>query len=222
MWLLLHLFYTWKTQRTVNEWSQSQLNKRNDCYLGSIFNLSMQWKNLWPNDKMAVLSFMGSKKHAQSKTFYQPNMCVASWCVILMYLMVICEIVYLCVIQESDSSVTWPERNISQPACAIIAPLSIQNLKARYHIKRLPTTTLNVMRTFSSDVRKEGDLSHLSSVAKIRAPLSLHMTAIISCRRRLPTKQHTDKTAIQRPSPCNETKHIYFKCSSYSRLHRRS
>lgn len=36
--------------------------------------------------------------------------------------------VYLCVIHESSSSVTWPDLNISQPAWAIIAPLSMQNL----------------------------------------------------------------------------------------------
>lgn len=36
--------------------------------------------------------------------------------------------IYLCVIHESSSSVTWPDLNISQPAWAIIAPLSMQNL----------------------------------------------------------------------------------------------
>lgn len=35
---------------------------------------------------------------------------------------------YLCVIHESSSSVTWPDLNISHPAWAIIAPLSMQNL----------------------------------------------------------------------------------------------
>ena len=36
---------------------------------------------------------------------------------------------YLCVHVVSSKGVTHPERNISQPACAIITPLSIQNLK---------------------------------------------------------------------------------------------
>lgn len=35
---------------------------------------------------------------------------------------------YLWVIHESSSSVNWPDLNISQPAWAIIAPLSMQNL----------------------------------------------------------------------------------------------
>lgn len=92
----------------------------------------------------------------KAKRFINPN-------AYLLDVMVICEVVYLCVIQESDSSVTWPERNISQPACAIIAPLSIQKLKARYHMKRFTTMTLTqcnenkLSSSFSSDIPKEGD-----------------------------------------------------------------
>lgn len=61
--------------------------------------------------------------------------------------------------------------------------------------------------------RKKAILSHLSSVAKIRAPLSLHMTPIISCRRMLPTKEHAFRcwqNCNAEIQSCNETKHTVF------------
>ena len=39
-------------------------------------------------------------------------------------------LIYLCVQVVSSSGVTVPDLNISYPACAIIAPLSIQNLES--------------------------------------------------------------------------------------------
>ena len=48
---------------------------------------------------------------------------------------------YLCVHVVSSKGVTHPERNISQPACAIITPLSIQNLK-KERKSSLPITNL--------------------------------------------------------------------------------
>lgn len=90
---------------------------------------------------------------------------------------------YLCVIHESSSFVTWPDLNISHPAWAIIAPLSMQNL---WQIGTVLLDGGGGSDPRWSLVRADG---YRSSVANSLAPLSWHITPIISCRRRLPAKQ---------------------------------
>ncbi len=113
----------------------------------------------------------------------------------------ICSCVYLCVIQESDSSVTWPERNISHPACAIIAPLSIQNL--RFNTKRLKTTDSECCEFFQQ--------CFLPLICGKKSSISLlthdphHLLqAQVTCKKKSACLD-ADKTAIQRPSLCYET-----------------
>lgn len=57
------------------------------------------------------------------------------------------EQVYLCVQVVSSSFVVIPVRNISQPACAIIAPLSMQNLEV--------DTKQNVMKKDDLKTRRQ-------------------------------------------------------------------
>lgn len=91
---------------------------------------------------------------------------------------------YLCVTPDSLRGVLCPARNISQPAWAIMAPLSMQNLgrKKRYEIWGLKVENYSNWRKKS---RKDKDL-YLSSVAKSRAPRSWHIVSIISCSLILP------------------------------------
>lgn len=90
---------------------------------------------------------------------------------------------YLWVIHESSNAVTWPDLNISQPAWAIIAPLSMQNL---WQSK----TGLILGGGGEGPVWSHPRVDdHRSSVANSLAPLSLHITPIISCRRRLPVEE---------------------------------